>query len=78
MNKKEIEKKEITEKEKCKVSFSKLNKNAVSIEKETSKINLKYINSKNINIEPQISSDNKIALYKNVEEGIDLKYELEA
>lgn len=77
MNKKEIEKKEITEKEKCKVSFSKLNKNAVSIEKETSKINLKYINSKNINIEPQISSDNKIALYKNVEEGIDLKYELE-
>lgn len=77
MNKNEIEKKEITEKEKCKVSFSKLNKNAVSIEKETNKINLKYINSKNINIEPQISSDNKIALYKNVEEGIDLKYELE-
>lgn len=77
MNKKEIEKKEITEKGRCKVSFSKLNKNAVSIEKETSRINLKYINSKNINIEPQISSDDKIALYKNVEEGIDLKYELE-
>lgn len=64
-------------KEKYSVSFAKLKDDMVSLKKDISEIKLKYISSKNINIVPQINNDNKIAIYKDVEDGVDLKYELE-
>jgi len=60
----------------CKVTFSKSNQEMVSFKKDDSAIKLKYISSQGTDINPLINNDSKVAVYKNIEEGIDLKYEL--
>ena len=60
-----------------KAEFSKTGEDMVSLKKDTNEIKLKYISSKNINVNPDINETNKIVIYKDVEDGIDLKYELE-
>jgi len=60
----------------CKVTFSKSNQEMVSFKKDDSAIKLKYISSQDTDINPLINNDSKVAVYKNIEEGIDLKYEL--
>ena len=68
--------KSIKDANQCKVTFSKSNQEMVSFKKDDSAIKLKYINSQGTDINPLINNDSKVAVYKNIEEGIDLKYEL--
>lgn len=65
------------ENQKLEASFSHLNGEMVSFKTNANEIKLKYLSSKNIDVNPQLNDDNKVAIYKDVEDGIDLKYELE-
>ena len=65
------------ENQKLEASFSHSKGEMVSFKTNANEIKLKYLSSKNIDINPQLDNDNKIAIYKEVEDGIDLKYELE-
>lgn len=63
--------------QKIEASFSHSNGEMVSFKTNANEIKLKYLSSKNIDVNPQLNDDNKVAIYKDVEDGIDLKYELE-
>ena len=65
------------ENQKLEASFSHSNGEMVSFKTNSNEIKLKYLSSKNIDVNPQLNDDNKVAIYKDVEDGIDLKYELE-
>lgn len=65
------------ENQKLEASFSHSKGEMVSFKTNANEIKLKYLSSKNIDVNPQLNDDNNVAIYKEVEDGIDLKYELE-
>ena len=67
----------IMENKRIRASFSKLKGDMLSLTTDTNEIKLKYISNSKENISPEIDEFKKIVTYKNVEQGIDLQYELE-
>lgn len=62
---------------KCKARFSKMKGDMVSLGENDNEIKLKYISSKNIDIAPLFEEGNNKVIYKDVEDGVDLVYEIE-